>query len=112
MEHNANGPASPNRLAVLLLDPADNILIAAQTLPPESVVEWDGQVVTIHQAIDVGHKIARFALSKGDKVLRYGCPIGTMTADAAAGEHIHQHNLASDYLPAHGRDAAHKAGGQ
>jgi hypothetical protein len=108
MEHNANGPASPNQRALLLLDPADNILIAAKSLPRGWMEPWDGLVLTIPQAIEVGHKIARFALTKGDKVFRYGCPIGTMTADAAAGDHIHQHNLASDYLPAHGRDAAQK----
>jgi len=37
-------------------------------------------------------------LRAGDKVRRYGSPIGSMTQDAAPGEHVHLHNLQSDYL--------------
>ena len=57
--------------------------------------------VRIKQPIALGHKIARRALHAGDKVLRYGAVIGSVTRDVAAGEHLHTHNLRSDYLPTH-----------
>jgi hypothetical protein len=39
------------------------------------------------------------------KVLRYGAVIGHVTRDVAKGEHLHTHNLASDYLPTYTHDA-------
>jgi hypothetical protein len=94
----------------LLLDPTDNILICTASTPKGTNVLIGGACVILPAAIDVGHKIARFALSKGDQIRRYGFPIGTMTEDAAAGSHVHQHNLKSDYLPAHGRGGAEHTG--
>lgn len=96
----------------LLLAPEDNILICVQSLPRGAVVEVEGVPVALPDAIEVGHKVARVALAVGDKVFRYGFPIGTMTASAQPGDHVHSHNLASDYLPAHGRDAVRKETGE
>lgn len=96
----------------LLLAPEDNILICVQSVPRGEVVEIEGATVALREAIDVGHKVARVPLAAGDKVLRYGFPIGTMTAAAAPGDHVHNHNLVSDYLPAHGRDAVRKETGE
>mgnify|MGYP001103041182 CR=1 FL=1 len=31
--------------------------------------------------------------------MKYGAPIGRATRDIEAGEYIHTHNMASDYLP-------------
>lgn len=89
----------PCAARLLLMAPADNCLIAAETLPAGAVVDIDGQRVTLTQRIDIGHKLARCPLAAGDKVLRYGAPIGHATGAIAVGEHIHTHNLASDYLP-------------
>jgi len=44
-------------------------------------------------AIPIGHKVALRPLKKGDTVFKYGEDIGRMTADAAAGEHVHVQNL-------------------
>lgn len=93
---------------LLLLDPADNILICVAYLARGTVVDIEGVAVALREAIEVGHKVARFALAAGDKVIRYGFPIGSMRAAAGVGDHIHQHNLASDYLPAHGRGAGQR----
>jgi L-fuconolactonase len=103
-------PAEDSRGNFLLLNPADNIMICAKAVASGTLVKIEGAVVTLPQSIAVGHKIARVALAAGDKVFRYGFPIGTMTAPANVGDHVHGHNLASDYLPAHGRDAVRKIG--
>lgn len=96
----------------LLLAPEDNILVCVQSLPQGAMVDIEGVAVLLPEAIEVGHKVARIPLAAGDKVFRYGFPIGTMTASAQPGDHVHSHNLASDYLPAHGRDAVRKETGQ
>jgi altronate hydrolase len=45
--------------------------------------------------IPAGHKVALRAIAKGEPVRKYGWPIGHATADIAAGEHVHSHNLAT-----------------
>ena len=91
------GAAASGRL--LLMSPEDNCMIARTDLPAGLVVEIDGLPVALPEAIQLGHKVARHALRPGDKVLRYGAPIGTITTPVAAGALIHTHNLASDYIP-------------
>lgn len=90
--------ASPPARA-LLLAPEDNCLIACGEIASGAAVHYEGGVLQALEAIALGHKIARRALRAGDKVLRCGAVIGSATRDVAAGEHLHTHNLKSDYLP-------------
>jgi altronate dehydratase len=46
-------------------------------------------------AIPSGHKIALCAMASGETVVKYGQPIGTVTKDIGAGEHVHIHNVVS-----------------
>lgn len=89
----------------VLLHDSDNILVCARSAVAGTAVVIDGKTHMLPTDIELGHKIARRPLVAGDKVLRYGIAIGSMTANAAAAEHVHSHNLKSDYIPAHGRDA-------
>lgn len=43
-----------------------------------------------------GHKYARFDIKEGDKVIKYGYPIGHAVCDIKKGEHVHTHNLKTD----------------
>ena len=45
---------------------------------------------------DNGHKYAICNISCGQKVIKYGMPIGTASADIAVGEHVHTHNCKTD----------------
>lgn len=85
--------------ALLLMSPDDNCLIARTTLASGDLVVIEGAQVVLTQAIPLGYKVARRALQAGEKVLRYGAVIGTVTADVAPGAMLHTHNLVSDYLP-------------
>jgi len=49
--------------------------------------------LTASEDIPIGHKVALKPLKRGDTVVKYGEDIGSMTADAAAGEHVHVQNL-------------------
>jgi altronate dehydratase len=46
-------------------------------------------------AIATGHKVSLRAMRAGDTVRKYGEVIGRLTADIAAGQHVHVHNLVS-----------------
>ncbi|WP_174770021.1 UxaA family hydrolase [Paraburkholderia hayleyella] len=98
--------ATDSRL--ILLSPQDNCLIAAAQLEAGSVVEIEGEWVTLARTIGLGHKLARHALRQDEKVLRYGAVIGHATVPVARGEHLHTHNLASDYLPTYTHDSGHE----
>ena len=73
----------------------DNVATALEALEPGRVLEIAGQQVTVGAPIPRGHKIALRAIRAGEAVIKYGSPIGTATADIAAGAHVHTHNVAS-----------------
>ena len=92
---------------LILLNPEDNCLVAGARLAAGTQLDIEGETVTLAKTIDLGHKVARRALIKEEKVLRYGAVIGHVTVDVARGEHLHMHNLESDYLPTYTHDAGH-----
>jgi (2R)-sulfolactate sulfo-lyase subunit alpha len=102
---------APQKLAlapVILLHPNDNILVCVKQIHSGDALSIDGEIITSQIDIAVGHKIARAALNAGDKVYRYGAPIGSMTEAVAQGEHVHMHNMKSDYIPSHTRSRQNK----
>lgn len=92
-------PSAHSATGLLLMAPEDNCLIARMPLAAGASLLIDGAAVTLPEDIPLGYKVARTALQRGDKVLRYGALIGTVTADVARGAMLHTHNLASDYIP-------------
>ena len=99
-------PTSPRSAAatavvpLLRLATGDNVAVAARSLVAGTTVELDtGVTVTLREAIGVGHKVAIRRIAAGEKVIKWGCPIGSATRGIAAGEHVHVQNLRSDYLP-------------
>ena len=84
---------------VLRLAPEDNVAVAVITIDAGETVLLEGQPVTAAQRIPAGHKLAITAISAGEKVVKYGLPIGSATCAIGAGCHVHTHNLKSDYLP-------------
>lgn len=57
--------------------------------------ELDNVEVALKESdgIPAGHKRALKAIKKGERIIKYGNPIGVATADIAEGEWIHTHNL-------------------
>jgi hypothetical protein len=92
---------------LILLAPEDNCVIAATTLEAGTALAIDGETVVLATTIPLAHKLARRPLEAGEKVVRYGAPIGHVTASVARGEHLHMHNLVSDYLPTYTHDEGH-----
>ena len=92
-------------MSMVLLHPDDNTLVLAEPVRAGQTLRIDDQSVVAANDVAVGHKIARRRLAVGDKVLKYGAPIGSMTAAAQPGEHVHLHNMKSDYIASHTRQA-------
>ena len=51
------------------------------------------------------HKIARKEILKGEKIIKYGVSIGSAVKDITFGEHVHMHNMKSDYISSHTRQS-------
>ena len=49
--------------------------------------------------LDIGNKLAAAPIAAGERVIKVGVPIGTATRAIESGEHVHSHNLRSDYIP-------------
>nr|WP_246586804.1 UxaA family hydrolase [Stakelama flava] len=86
-------------------------MIVTAPIAAGDIVTVEGAPIPAATPIGIGHKVARRALDAGDKVLKYGAPIGSMTAAVNAGDHIHMHNMKSDYIPSHTRDAIDQRNG-
>jgi len=83
------------------LSPLDNIVVLARRGEAGEEIRWaDAEPpLRLSRGLTPGHKVACRAIAAGAKILKYGVPIGSATRDIAPGEHVHLHNMKSDYLP-------------
>ena len=88
---------------LLLLHPEDNVFVTCRTIAEGETIVIDERQVQVAAAVPLGHKVARHALAPGAAVLKYGACIGSATRHVRPGEHVHLHNMQSDYLPSHAR---------
>jgi hypothetical protein len=84
---------------LILLDPRDNVFVARVRLAAGEAIETGAGPATLDRDIALAHKVARRAIAPGEKILKYGAPIGVATQAIAAGRHVHVHNIRSDYTP-------------
>lgn len=89
------------------IHPQDNVAVALTDLRAGEAAAG----VTLLEDIPAGHKVALTSLHPGDKVVKYGFPIGHATAEVAPGSWLHTHNVQTDlsdaltyvYAPTHPR---------
>jgi altronate hydrolase len=72
----------------------DDVGVAIRKIAPGTVV---GDL-TVRDEVPMGHKVALHPIAAGERVLKFGVPIGRATRDIDQGELVHTHNLTSDYL--------------
>ena len=87
----------------MLLHPDDNVLVSIAPIVAGERLAVDRVHLDAVQDVPVGHKLARNAIAPGERILKYGAPIGSATRAIAPGEWIHTHNMKSDYIPSHDR---------
>ncbi|WP_417211666.1 UxaA family hydrolase [Antarctobacter sp.] len=86
---------------LLRLSQTDNVLLATGPVGPGPVLMNGGGQITLLASVTLGHKVAARNIASGEKILKYGVPIGSATADIPAGAHVHLHNMKSDYTATH-----------
>jgi (2R)-sulfolactate sulfo-lyase subunit alpha len=89
----------------VLLNKADNVFVCCEQLLSGASTTLEEVCVSMDVDITVGHKIARQAIAEGDKIIKYGVSIGSAVKDIAFGEHVHMHNMKSDYIASHTRQS-------
>jgi hypothetical protein len=92
----SNGAASPP--AVIVLSPEDNVGVAVRTIARGAAVTGAGAPLVASDEIPTGHKVALRPIAPGDKIVKFGVPVGSATKPIPAGAHVHMHNVRSDYL--------------
>ncbi len=97
-------PTTDPRL--LHLAPEDNVCAVTTTLEAGQTLLFRGRPMRIAQRIPTGHKVAIAPIAAGEKVRKYGAPIGSAILGIAPGEYVHTHSVKSDYLPTYTRDRA------
>jgi len=92
----------------LLLAPGDSIAVATAELAAGSRLDVAGRTIVLRSSVDVGHKFAVRSIRSGERVVKYGAPIGVATRDIEAGDYVHTHNMTSDYLPTFTLEEGHQ----
>lgn len=86
------------------LHPSDNVGCLLRSLPRGETLSIGDRQVALDRDLGLGHKIALCDIQPGEKILKFGFPIGSATTAIAAGAHVHVHNMKSDYLPTYTLD--------
>lgn len=94
---------------LILLLPDDNVLVARKAIAQGSAITIAGQSHVLAASIDMGHKLARCAIATGEPIVKYGATIGTATCAIAPGDHVHLHNVKSNYTATHSLEEARAA---
>lgn len=78
---------------VLRIHTLDSVAVALRPLSRGALVTIGGVALAIVEEIPQGHKFATRAHAVGDRVVKYGLPIGVATQGIQVGEHVHIHNM-------------------
>ena len=90
-------PADP--APYVRLAPSDNVVVLTRHVESaEHIPGLSGDVWLVAARLDAGNKLAAVPIAAGERVFKVGVPIGTATAAIVPGEHVHSHNLRSDYV--------------
>ena len=80
------------------LNSADNVAVCTESLEVGKEVMILDVLTILKKKVDIGHKLACKNIRSGDLIIKYGVPIGTATRDISFGDHVHTHNMKSNYI--------------
>lgn len=75
---------------IVQLNPDDNVWVALREVPSGEQLPDE---ISPLQNIPQGHKVAGQTIAAGEKIIKYGMPIGVATCDITKGQHVHEHNM-------------------
>lgn len=89
---------------LLKINPLDNVYVVRESVQEGETIVIDNRTFTSRKALGLGHKVAAGKIPAGKQVIKFGIPIGSATEDICFGDHVHLHNLKSDYIPTYTLD--------
>lgn len=89
---------------LLRLHAKDNVAAVTAAVDPGQKLDLEDLHILATDTVPTGHKIAIAEIATGEKVIKYGVPIGSATCRIQPGQYVHTHNLKSDYLPTYTLD--------
>lgn len=78
---------------IVRITPEDTVAVAIISLTAGSRLQIDGRELILLADIPAGHKVALHNIAQGERIIKYGYPIGAAKEAIAAGDHVHVHNL-------------------
>ncbi len=88
----------------------DNVLIALADIDQGEWITVEDKVIQVNESIGIGNKIAERSIQKGQKIVKYGVPIGSATEAINMGALVHLHNMKSDYIPTYTIEKEYREG--
>ena len=79
--------------SLIQINPQDLVAVALHPLKAGEKYDCGGRTVIPLTDIPMGHKVALKDIDQGEKVIKYGFPIGEATMPIPEGGHVHTHNL-------------------
>jgi len=86
----------PLAQCAILLRAGDDVAVTTRALPAGTRLLTTERVLELPGDVPSGHKLAVRDVAAGAAVHKYGQSIGRASADIAAGQHVHTHNLGMD----------------
>ncbi|MCW0199708.1 UxaA family hydrolase [Sphingopyxis sp.] len=86
-------------VTAIRIDPDDNVATLLANGAAGDLLRIDDAPIALSVAVPHGHKVAIAPIARGDKVIKYGFPIGIASTDIAVGDHVHSHNLSTALTP-------------
>lgn len=77
----------------LLINPSDNVAVLFHEVKKGEFVFVQNKQITSKTDIPAGHKICIKPIHKGERIIKYGLPIGLAIEDITIGEWVHSHNV-------------------
>lgn len=84
---------------LLRISEQDNVYVLLRSLTAGTCLRLGRRKIVCENSLELGHKIAAHDIAAGERIFKYGAPIGSATRHIRAGEHVHLHNIRSDYIP-------------
>lgn len=91
---------------LIRINPLDNVVVVREIIEPLYFEQIDEMRVIFEITLGLGHKVAAVPIKYGEKIIKFGVPIGSATMDIDAGAHVHVHNMKSDYIDTYTRDSS------
>jgi predicted RecA/RadA family phage recombinase len=83
---------------LMQIHPDDNVLVIRKKILSGDKEVINGMVAVYNTDIELGHKVAAKHIDKNELIVKYGVPIGSAIEDIETGDHVHLHNMKSDYI--------------